>query len=138
MLPHDAFFDLRLNQFLASSQIDVVSDYDLLGKKWCGEVFSFWEWLRLKSDPQRLRYISLEFEYDHADLADLVCEKIQLPLRASATSSDLSEIFGPPENQNSLLPDRITVEYQVQDPGYLISCTIHQKLGLIYASCEIR
>ena len=61
MISIHEFGALRLVDFVPSSKIVLLEDWEYLDRPWFGEAIQFSEWLRLDVDPDVLRSLAIAF-----------------------------------------------------------------------------
>ena len=81
MIAHAQFGELRLAQFRRDTEIVQLADWEFMDALWVGEAIGFSEWLRLKSDPESLRSLSIDFTEFPTDATAAVLQAIDLPFR---------------------------------------------------------
>lgn len=133
IIPYQDFHAIRLSDFYTSSDIREIDNYEFMGEQWIGELSGFNTCLRLLTDPDETRAISLDFTKDDAEVAGKVLEALKLPIRKSCSESDLTSLFGEPQKKLRLAKDTITLDYTVGEQyPYYLSCTLHHISGLMY------
>ena len=132
MLPHVKFAALRLSSFVPQEEISPLDNWEFLDRLWVGEAVGFSEWLRDKGSPTALGSLSLDLELSEQTW-DAVLVKIGLPLKKGMPLSEVEAVLGTPREVQAFVGDRKSYNFRVGAPeAYDVSCTIHDRAGLIY------
>lgn len=135
MIPHDRFHTLRLHEFVPGAEIQELRDWEFEGHQWVGEALGFSEWLRLESEPDLLRSLSIDLAQFPPDAARAVFDALELPLETGMTRDELEAILDAPDATNTFVADRETIDFVVDgDEGYMISCTVLHDGGLTHVT----
>jgi len=133
MISHTRFGKLRLAHFLPDADIAELDDWEFMDHIWVGEALGFSEWLRLASEPDKLRSLAIAFANFPEDVAAKVLKTIELPVRGGMRLPELRRLLGEPVEEHRFVKDRISYEFVVAGPPkYNVSCTVLQKGGLTY------
>ncbi len=137
MITHDAFYPIRLSQFMAPEQIDERVDWEYYDEVWVGEGYIFTDVLQLERDPWYTRAISIDLI--DCPAADLILSRLDLPLRAAMGQAAVDRVLGMPRARERMVADRYSVEYTVDTPdAYTIDCTFLDKGGLVWVVILVR
>ncbi|RPE06017.1 hypothetical protein EGT74_27090 [Chitinophaga lutea] len=133
IIAYQDFHNIRLSDFYAGPDYREVENYDFMGEQWIGELSGFNTFLRLISEPEDTKSISLDFTKDEQGITGKVLEALHLPIKNACTESDLVELFGEPHKKLRLAKDTVTMDYIIGDRyTYYLSCTLHHINGLMY------
>jgi len=133
MISYKEFGFLRLAAFLPEAELAELDDWEFEDEVWVGEALGFSEWLRLKSDPDVLRSLAIDFAEFPADAARFVLQELELPIQPGMSLVELDQILGPRVAKQQYLSDRISCDYLTPEPNrYRISCTVLNDGGLTY------
>lgn len=133
MIPHTKFFPLRLSDFIDSSEVSQLSDWEYLDRLWVGEAVGFSEWLRPESTPQHLGSLALDLADLPQSTVDSCLSAIDLPLNRGMNLPQIQAVLGPPSGSHCFVQDRTTYEFKLGGAElYDISCTVLADGGLIY------
>lgn len=133
IITYQDFHNIRLSDFYADSDIREIDNYEFMGEQWIGELSGFNTCLRLVSEPEETRAISLDFTKDDAEVACRVMEALHLPIKKSYSEADLTALLGEPQKKLRLAKDTVTLDYIVGEKfTYYLSCTLHHISGLMY------
>ncbi len=133
MISYARFGKLRLAQFRPDADIVELSGWEFEDARWVGEAVGFSEWLRLESDPDVLRSLTLDFIEFPPGAAAAVLRALGLPLRAGMRAGELREFLGEPVAERRFVADRVTYEFALEGPPrYDVSCTVRRRGGLTY------
>ncbi|WP_343704727.1 hypothetical protein [Chitinophaga sp.] len=129
---HD-FHNIRLSDFYTGPDYREVENYDFMGEQWVGELSGFNTFLRLSSEPDETKSISLDFTKDEQGITGKVLEALHLPIKTACSESDLVALLGEPYKRLRLAKDTITMDYIIgEEHTYYLSCTLHHVNGLMY------
>ena len=133
MISHERFGKLRLAQFVPKAELSALSDWRFMDRTWLGEALGFSEWLRLQSDPDVLRSLSIDFSEFPTAAADSVLEALELPIRPGMSAAELRAVLGSPVGELRFVSDRVTYEFEhAGPPQFNVSCTVLHRGGLSY------
>jgi len=130
MIDIEDFEKLRMSQFLDTSDITLVSDFEFMRQVSVGETFGFSEWLRTIQAPSKLWSLSIDFE--DFPMTQEVLSVLDLPLTPGMTIEELTRQFGPHEKMWSFVDDRRAYEFFIPQPNptYVLECTVMNVGGL--------
>jgi len=140
MISHNDFHSLKLKNFYARTDIEIVSSYEYMDELWCGETLGFTAFLALKNDPSNTRCLTLDLSYPEGQLYSDIFAQIGLKLRAGLSSVELESMYGNANEIFQFQNDRLTYEYHLEGINpYSLSCTVHNSKGLIFVtiSCAV-
>jgi hypothetical protein len=133
MISHSKFGKLRLAQFIKSNDVAEVDNWEFNDRIWLGEAFGFSEWLRLKDDPNILRYLALDFTDFPKTQAAMVLNQLGIEILPGMGIEQVNGCLGKCNKVTSYATDRKTFDYTVGSlEKYEISCTILIDGGLTY------
>ena len=139
LLPYAAFRELRLAPFLTAQPAlreqvaQMEGGWKYLGGTWLGEGLGFTDFLCLEDMPSELGCISLDLSSLPDEVSHAILDTVGLPLRRSMQSIAIDAHLGSPERTHTFVADRETFDYTVGHAcPYRVSCTVHDKDGLIY------
>ena len=133
MISYARFGKLRLAQFRPDTEITELADWEFMDALWVGEAVGFSEWLRLESEPEVLRSLSIDFREFPAAAASDVLRAIELPIRAGMRLEELRAALGEPIEEQRFAKDRASYEFVLaKSPRYNVSCTVLNEGGLTY------
>lgn len=133
ILAYHDFHAIRLSDYYDGPDYREVDNYDFMGEIWVGELSGFNTCLRLASDPNETRAISLDFTKEDVEIAGRIMEALHLPIRRSTSESELVALLGEPQKRLRLAKDTITLDFIIGEQyPYYLSCTLHHLTGLMY------
>ena len=133
MLAHEAFRQLRLSDFVGSSSIVPLEDWEFDERVWVGEALGFSEWLRPIGSPNALASLALDLATFPRDAAEKCLEVLGLDVRRGMGFVDLRQRLGEPHKTQRFVPDRLSYEFVVGGASpYRVSCTVLANGGLSY------
>jgi len=134
MISFDDFWRLRLTDFLIGEmKATQVHNWEYLDHHWVGETIGFTEWLRLESDPDNLRFLSLDLAELPTKVANSVFAKIGIPSLKGMSEKYLTDVLGKPAGHLSLNGNKKTHYFLIGEGNqYEVGCTIDKKDGLVY------
>jgi hypothetical protein len=133
VIGYAAFGKLRLSQFLIGEMVAEETDnWEFMDQVWVGELLGFTEWLRLKSDPEVLRSISVDIATLPKRVSAAILDRLGMPLSPGMKLRDIITIFGEPTKREST-GGRTSYHFTVgEGEPYLICCTMARENGLSY------
>lgn len=137
MISYQAFGSLRLRDFLASRKIEEVSGRRFDERTWVGELWGFTEWLRPARSPDQLGSLSLDMNDLPARVVAAVLAALDLPLEKGMGADALQRVLGKPTQTRRFVAERLTYEFRVAAPVYVLSATVQRRQGLIYLVVSI-
>lgn len=133
IIAYQDFHNIRLSDFYEGPEYREVENYDFMGEQWVGELSGFNTFLRLISEPDDTKSISLDFTKDEMGITGKILEALHLPIKNACSESDLVALFGEPHKKLRLAKDTVTIDYIIGDQyTYYLSCTLHHLNGLMY------
>ena len=133
MISHAAFGKLRLAQFLPDAKIAELDSWEFMDHLWVGEAMGFSEWLRLESDPEKLRSLAIDFGEFPEPAAIKVLRTIELDVWRGMKFDTLRHLMDEPVKEHRFAKDRVTCEFVLKGPPtYNLSCTVLNEGGLAY------
>lgn len=122
-----------MSLFLPASEIVELTDWEYLDALWIGEGYGFSSFLRLTSDPEILRSLTIDFSEFPPLACKAILDVIHLPLSKGMTLEEIQEVLGPPNFKYRYVDDRISYDFKLRVPSeYSFSCTVLDVGGLTY------
>ena len=137
MITYAAFGALRLRQFVDPNLVEILDDWEFMGRLWVGEAFGFSEFLRLRRRPRVLRSLSIDLLEFPTEQAQRVLALLGLPLAPGMSREQVDRLLGEPVRTLNYAPDRVTYEYVTDGrQPYEVSCTLREDVGLAYINVK--
>ena len=136
LISHQEFGKLRLAQFVTDpGEMATLENWEYMERVWVGEAIGFTQWLRYEEDPEILGSLSLDLIELPDEISQSVFRVLALPLRQGMSYEEIVHLFGKPNCTYTFVKDRKTYEFaRGVKWKYLIDCTIHEDIGLLYVT----